>query len=232
MTLANREETKAQTAAIAARLKAAVLSRVEAIRSSVPEVAAGIGKDHTAVYAWMNGTNRFYFQDVLQLDCWFAARGLPGLIGELMSPEQWRAETLDVRRTKMPKRARALLDIAPALRGAGRGLFSIMAEYGMLAEAHVMAVADDAVTVVHCGEQMHASVSPSVIGRDVRTLNDKAYGHFIHATVPPLVASGLPAVQRITSPSLSYSRVGVPVDGNRYVALAFDHQFSGDYCLQ
>lgn len=219
--MARKKDTtyQAQTKALAARLKTAFETRCAYLQANVETVAEAIDRDASSIYDNLGGRARFYFQDLLVIDQYFASRGAPGLIADLSAPASWTAKDIPFDHAKLLPSARRLLQVRDRLLNGGLTVMTTLAEANLLGDAHIMAVADNRVKVGYCGSNM--VVDPSVVTKDVRELRDQDYGRFIEQTLPPVIKAVQPAYQLITSAdgSMIYTRTSVPIDENRIAAV-------------
>ncbi len=214
-----------QTPNVAQRLQIAVADRCSTLGLSIGRLAQELDRHETTLRSWLKGQNRVTFEDVETLDRYFAERGLPGLFDEMRwnaaAAPAWRLMEEALNPDERPD-LRVLLTVADGLRNSGRQVADYLAETGYLKQAHILMIAEDKVFPVHCGADIPLKVAPSVIGRDLRSLNDPAYGLFLYRNLRNLAAEDRTQLQHIQSTQVDYRRVAVPVQGRFIVTLPFD----------
>ncbi|MBX3455705.1 hypothetical protein [Ferrovibrio sp.] len=207
-------------------LQRAVIDRCHTLGLTLGGLAQALDRHETTVRSWLKGQNRVTFEDVEALDRLFADRGLPGLFDEMRwntasAAPTWRLVEEPIQPDERPD-LRVLLAVADGLRNSGRQVADYLAETGYLKQAHILMITEDQVFPVHCGADIPLKVAPSVIGRDLRSLNDPAYGLFLYRNLRNLAAEDRTQLQHIQSTQVDYRRVAVPVQGRFIVTLPFD----------
>ncbi|WP_290813013.1 hypothetical protein [Ferrovibrio sp.] len=216
------------------RLHNALLWRAEQAKVSLDDVAKSVGMSPEILAAKCSGASDILFQDVEVLEDYFTAIGFPGLIDEVRRPHGWASYPLPISVARENQIASRLLNLAGDIRGAGLSLPEFLGECGLLPYVHIMVKTDDAIRTVHCGGSAAASavsVDRSILGRDLRLLNDRAYGYFLHNHISELLRRGQPDLCRITSPTLHYSRLSVPA-GLTMVSYSFDVEAAASFTLR
>jgi hypothetical protein len=216
------------------RLNIALLWRAEQAKVSLEDVAAAVGIPPATLAAKCSGGADILFQDVEALEDYFTAIGFPGLIDEVRRPHGWATYPLPISVARENSIASRLLELAPDIRSAGLSLPEFLGEVGLLPYVHIMVKTDGAIRTVHCGGSAAASavsVDRSILGRDLRMLNDRAYGYFLHNHISELLRRGQPDLCRITSPTLHYSRLSVPA-GLTMVSYSFDVEAAASFTLR
>lgn len=223
-----------QQAGLAARLDNALLWRTEQAGLAIEAVAGALGMAPAELADKRAGRAPVLFSDIEALDEHFAAIGFPGLIDEVRTPRGWTARPLPMSSASGNEIVGRLLGLAPKIRQAGAALPEFLGDNGLLSYVHIMIRTDDAIRTVHCGGAAMANainVDRSILGRDVRSLNDRAYGQFLHTHVSELLRRGKPDLCRITSPALRYSRFSIPA-GVMFVAYSFDVEVTESFVLR
>jgi len=226
--------TTSSQAGLAERLDNALAWRTRQAVLNIDDVAVAVGLSPAALAAKRAGQEPLLFQDVEALEDHFAAIGFPGLIDELRRPQGWAARSLPLSAAHSNPIASRLLDAMAEIRAASLSLPELLSEKGLLAHVHIMIRADDAIRTVHCGGSAAAhavNVDRSILGRDLRSLSDRAYGLFLHNHVSDLLRRGQADVSRITSPSLRYSRLSIPA-GVTLVSHSFDVEATDSFALR
>lgn len=216
------------------RLNNALLWRAEQAKVTLDNVATSIGMPPDLLAAKCSGAAEILFQDVEALEDYFTAIGFPGLIDEVRRPHGWAAFPLPMSVARDNPTASQLLELASDIRSAGLSLPEFLGDCGLLPYVHIMVKTDDAIRTVHCGGSAAASainVDRSILGRDLRTLSDRAYGYFLHNHISELLRRGQPDLSRITSPVLHYSRLSVPA-GLTMVSYSFDVEAAASFTLR
>jgi len=229
-----RPLTASPQAGLAERLDKALAWRTRQAELDIDDVAVAIGLAPAALAAKRAGREPILFQDVEALEDHFTAIGFSGLIDELRRPQGWSSRSLPLNAARSNAIASQLLDVVAEIRTAERSLPELLSEKGLLAHVHIMIRADDAIRTVHCGgaAAAHAvNVDRSILGRDLRSLSDRAYGLFLHNHISELLRRGQPDVSRITSPSLRYSRLSIPA-GLTLVSHSFDVEATESFALR
>lgn len=214
------------SASVAARLHLAVKDRCRTLGITLGGLAQALDRHETTVRSWLRGDNRVTFEDVEALDRLFAARGLPGLFEEMRwdnghSTPAWRLVEEDISPDGRPD-LRVMLALADGLRNSGQQVASYLAEAGYLKQAHILMITEDQLFPIHCGADIPLKVAPSVIGRDLRSLNDPAYGLFLYRHLRNLAAEDRTQLHHIQSMQVDYRRLAIPVHGRFIVTLPFD----------
>lgn len=150
---------------IGRRLRGAVLDRAQALGLSLTQVAVAVGRDESTLRAWFRGSNRMTFEDVLQLENYFAGQGHPGLIDDLRPPHsqsQWRLQEQPLEALRSPTE-QALLRAAYNLldNEEPRAPLSLLADCGLLDRAQLHLLLSGMAYPVHCGPE----APPSPMGR-------------------------------------------------------------------
>jgi hypothetical protein len=218
---------------IADRFRAAVDLRLKHSAITYSDLAVALGMADRTLLAKRNGENKLFYQDIEAADDFFASVGLPGLMDDMRGQRAWANKRETVNREALSAPARKLLDCLGGLHAAGAGLQSFLAEQRLLPHVHIMARADNAVRIVHCGERMASAkaLSRSILLRDVREISDRPYGLFLHEHVSQLLQAGEPAAHRITAPTMRYRRFSV-VTGDFLIAVSDDISVDDSYLLQ
>ncbi|MFN3883287.1 MAG: hypothetical protein ACK4Q4_00835 [Rhodocyclaceae bacterium] len=230
-TQGNTEQTAVED--LAARFKAALDHRLSLAGLELQHVAKAVGRDPSTLRAHRRGANKLFYLDMEAYDDYFAAIGLPGLIDDVRSQRSWVPSPEPLSAAQGFEPARRLMQRLDGLRQAGEAhIEEYLAEHGLLPYAHILMRADAAIRTGHFGSKMASAsaLDPSIRGRDVRSLSDRAYGQFLHRHVHELLQAGGPVVHRIVAPMMTYRRLGVPV-GNTLVAVSFDIEMAGAYRL-
>ncbi len=211
---------------VAERLQFAVIDRCRTLGLTIGGLAQALDRHETTVRSWLKGQNRVTFEDVEALDRLFAKQGLPGLFDEMRwngssAPPTWRLVEEAIISDGHPE-LRAMLAVADGLRNSGQQVASFLAEAGYLKQAHILMITEDQVFPIHCGADIPLKVAPSVIGRDLRSLNDPAYGLFLYRHLRNLAAEDRTQLHHIQSMQVDYRRLAIPVHGRFIVTLPFD----------
>lgn len=215
-----------QALSVPQRLQIAVQDRCRTLGLSLGALAQTLDRHETTVRSWLKGQNRVTFEDVEALDRLFTARGLPGLFDEMRwdsgyATPAWRLVEEDIIPDGRPD-LKAMLTLADGLRNSGQQVASYLAETGYLKQAHILMITEDQLFPIHCGADIPLKVAPSVIGRDLRSLNDPAYGLFLYRHLRNLAAEDRTQLHHIQSMQVDYRRLAIPVHGRFIVTLPFD----------
>lgn len=226
-------DRKAALKDFAARFKSAFDHRASLAGLDHQDIAVAIGKHPSTLRAHRAGENGIDWLDLEAYDDYFAAVGLPGLIADIREQKNWATHIEQLQSVSMYEPAKRLLECAPGLRAAGRGAIEeFLADQGLLPFVHILVAADGAVRASAIGSKMPTAkaLDPSIRMRDVRSLSDRPYGQFLHRQVHELLQVGGDVVHHISAPSMTYYRLGVPVE-NFLVGVTFGAEVIPSYKL-
>lgn len=216
---------------LARRLSLGIRRRCDVLGLTIEALPAiaGVARNTSSLHGWMSGRSRISLQDAIDLDRFFASRGLPGLIEECLEGSeavQWRYRELPLDSLKGP--SRALLEATEKLRGkAGLSIGEIASCLGpLINDVILLACPDAAFRPFHFGSRLPVDVAAHVMTRDIRTILDKEYGEVLHRSLKDALRNG-PVCQRIESRRLCYDRLAIPLDGSIVITSSFNWHFPG-----
>lgn len=221
------------------RLEDATRRRMAMLQLTLPELAADLGHRVATLRAWFRATSRFHFEDIDQLDDFFARHGLPGLMDDLRQyggAHNWHiAEEAYGSASFGEAPLGDLHDLAQGLQQSGRSPPDFLQQLGLLGHCHILAVDGGAVRPVHLGAAIPINPNQNVLGRDLRDLADRDFGLMLHDQLLRIAQLQAPRVHRIRSlrgPQVEYRRLAVPVGRHFLVTIPYDLNISPSFSLQ
>lgn len=209
------------------------------LQLSLPDLVGELGHDVTTLRAWFRGANRFSFEDMDHLDGFFAARGLPGLMDELRQhgmPRNWHFTEESYTAAHFDDPAMGdLHELTTGLQQSGRPPLTFLQERGLFDHCHLLNVDGGAVRPIHLGDAIPIRPSQSVLGRDLRELNDRDFGLMLHnqlMKISQLQAPRVHLIRSVSGPQVEYRRLAVPVGPHFIVTFPYDLSIAPTFSLQ